>query len=332
MKGSKQCPQCECTDVPVNAEVCPFCGYEFVKPTVAEPKVKQKKPVVRPAEEKKPSEATGISEGEKEGAVQETGSQSIVTEGTAIPESTEYTTYQKKGLRKKAVSGTVPQMQGGNAAVSWLAAALAVAVLFVAYQFFYPNVYMHARMEFLVWLRIVEGAMLGFLHVCCYANEKGSRRAAGILGIILGAGSLMLLSFLRLRERTDMAFLPYATLYFSNHYSVFRSVLVLIAVYAICWLTAAKLAKNRKSKVMFCVTAAELFLLPCLADWITYHSLFYRQLAVSCVAMLVTDFLLYRIRPWLAVKTRWLFWIIYFIVIVAALVSMYGSRFSSIFG
>lgn len=114
MKGSKQCPQCECTDVPVNAEVCPFCGYEFVKPTVAEPKVKQKKPVVRPAEEKKPSEATGISEGEKEGAVQETGSQSIVTEGTAIPESTEYTTYQKKGLRKKAMSGTVPQMQGGE--------------------------------------------------------------------------------------------------------------------------------------------------------------------------------------------------------------------------
>lgn len=73
MKGSKQCPQCECTDVPVNAEVCPFCGYEFVKPTVAEPKVKQKKPAVKLAEEKKPTEVKGISEGEKEGADLETG-------------------------------------------------------------------------------------------------------------------------------------------------------------------------------------------------------------------------------------------------------------------
>lgn len=65
MKGSKQCPQCECTDVPVNAEVCPFCGYEFVKPTVAEPKVKQKKPAVKLAEEKKPTEVKGISEGKR---------------------------------------------------------------------------------------------------------------------------------------------------------------------------------------------------------------------------------------------------------------------------
>lgn len=112
MKGSKQCPQCECTDVPVNAEVCPFCGYEFVKPTVAEPKVKQKKPAVKLAEEKKPTEVKGISEGEKEGADLETGSQSIVTEGTAIPESTEYKTYQKKGIIKRTAAGTAPQEQG----------------------------------------------------------------------------------------------------------------------------------------------------------------------------------------------------------------------------
>ncbi len=124
MKGSKQCPQCECTDVPVNAEVCPFCGYEFVKPTVAEPKVKQKKPAVKLAEEKKPTEVKGISEGEKEGADLETGSQSIVTEGTAIPESTEYKTYQKKGIIKRTAAGTAPQEQGRKAAIGWLAAAL----------------------------------------------------------------------------------------------------------------------------------------------------------------------------------------------------------------
>lgn len=31
MEGFKQCPDCQCTDVPINAEICPFCGHSFGK-------------------------------------------------------------------------------------------------------------------------------------------------------------------------------------------------------------------------------------------------------------------------------------------------------------
>lgn len=325
MKGSKQCPQCECTDVPVNAEVCPFCGYEFVKPTVAEPKVEQKKPVVKLAEEKNPTEVTGISEGEKEGSDQETGSQSIVTEGAAIPESTEYKTYQKKGIIKQAAAGTAPQEQGRKAAIGWLAAALVVAVMLLTRQYLTKMMIRSTRIEYLVWFCIASGVLYGFLHVCCYANEKGSRRA-GILGIVLGFGGMLYLCAQALRE-TYGGTLSHA---FRNAYSLYgRGFLISIIIYAICWFTAAKLTKNCKGFIAFSLTAAELVLLPYLANWMLYQvrpQIIIGEFAAICAVMLVTDFLLLRIKKWLAVKPRKLFWVAYAIIMFGTLVAIYNSR------
>ncbi len=325
MKGSKQCPQCECTDVPVNAEVCPFCGYEFVKPTVAEPKVKQKKPAVKLAEEKKPTEVKGISKGEKEGTGQETGSQSIVAEGTAIPESTEYRTYQKKGIIKQTAAGTAPQEQGKKAAIGWLAAALVVAVLFLTCQYLAKMMTLSIRMEYLVWSCIAGGVLYGFLHVCCYANEKGSR-GAGILGIVLGFGGMLYLCAQALREAYG---LPLSNA-FGNAYSLYgRRFLISIIIYVICWFTAAKLTKNSKRYIAFCLTAAELVLLPYLGNWMLYQArpqIINWQFAATCAAMLVTDFLLFRIKAWLAVKPRKLFWVAYAIIMFGTLVAIYSFR------
>lgn len=45
MEGLKQCPECKCTDVPMSAEVCPFCGHSFEKRSTVKPaETKPKRP------------------------------------------------------------------------------------------------------------------------------------------------------------------------------------------------------------------------------------------------------------------------------------------------
>ena len=111
MEGFKQCPECQCTDVPINAQVCPFCGHPLeVRPRTqpkgtqnrpkAEPAVVQNQmssepemvqnrtdsnPTVRP-EEKKP--AAPVSVTDKGG--------SGTKKAPAPPPSSDYTAYQKK--------------------------------------------------------------------------------------------------------------------------------------------------------------------------------------------------------------------------------------------
>lgn len=329
MEGYKQClnPECRCTDVPIDAKNCPFCGYIFVEKTETGSAKKQNTAVVKEPEEKKLSEGTGISEMKVEGTSKETENQSSVTEGTTKPKPTEYTTYKKKGLKKQAVSGTAQKEQVGRGAIGWLAAALMVAVLYMANRFIYQMTIRSFRGEYLVWSCIVSGAMYGFLHACLFANEKGSRRA-GVLGIVLGAVGLLCLMAYVLYDRGLT--LSQAFSYAFQGSSLGRSVLISSIIYFVCWLTAAKLAKNSKGFIAFCLTAAELLLLPYLANWMLYQTrpqILNWQFAVLCAAMLVTDFLLFCIKTWLAVKLRKLFWVFYAIVIVVALVSMYGSRY-----
>lgn len=322
MEGYKQCPnpECRCIDVPVDAVQCPFCGYEFVKQTAAEPKGKQNKPVVKPVEEK-PPEITGSFEGKREETVQKTESQPVVTGGTMMPESTDYKAYKKKGIMKQPVAGTAPQEKGGKAAIAWLAAALAVAVLLLVEEYLYRMVIYYSRMGYTLWSCIASGVMIGFLHVCCYANEKGSRRA-GALGIIFGTiGVLWWLAF----DRNGVFYGLDRSRYILSRY------IIILVGYAVCWLIAAKLVKNKKNALVFCLTAAELMLFPFLANWLLYQvglqTISWWQFAVSCVAMLVTDFLLYRIKSWLAQKPRKLFWVLYVIIMLGALVTIYNSRY-----
>lgn len=332
MEGSKQCPECKCTDVPINAEICPFCGYSFGGQTEAKPAGTGKQTEAQPTKtEKKPEtpEFVQITDQEPAKTKTEEGDKSTVSEGTAGPVSTDYTTYKKKGRKKQADSSDAQEEKGTKTAMGWLAAALVVAVLFLARQYLYQRIYVLGRFEYLVWSCIAGGVMNGFLHVCCYANEKGSRRA-GVLGFVFGAVCLLFLYIRLFQENLGMTFKAAFFAACTNVFSRYgRAVLTSMAIYVICWLTAAKLVKNKKSAAVFCLTAAEFILLPYLASWILYQArpgIIPWQLAVSCIAMLVTDFLLYRIKAWLAVKPRRLFWIIYFIIIAVALVFLYASR------
>lgn len=330
MEGSKQCPECKCTDVPINAEICPFCGYSFGGQTEAKPAGTGKQTEAQPTKTEKKPETTGfVTDTNKEPAIPKTKEEvkPFVSEGSAMetgmtgPVSTDYTTYKKKGGRKQADSSTSQEGQGARAAIGWLAAALVVAVLLITTYCLNQmvNRFPARATTYVRWSCILGGMMDGFLHVCCYANERGSRRA-GILGIIFGAIGLVGL----------MAFDgggQFIGLYMSK-YSL-RGNIIRLVIYAVCWLTAAKLAKNRKNAFVFCLTGAELILLPYLASWLMYQvkpQIIGWPFAVSCAAMLITDFLLYRIKAWLALKPRKLFWVLYVIVMIVALVSLYDSR------
>lgn len=334
MEGSKQCPECKCTDVPINAEICPFCGYSFGGQTEAKPAGTGKQTEAQPTKTEKKPETTGfVMDTNKEPAIPKTKEEvkppvsedSAVETGTAGPVSTDYTTYKKKGGRKQADSRTSQKGQGAKAAIGWLAAGLIVAVLLMTNYSLSQMMSQNPRMEYLAWLSITGGMMTGFLHVCCYTNEKGSR-GAGALGIIAGAAGLLVL----LAHMFSVNWGSSAGWFGSvPSQSILRGNIIRLVNYALCWLIAAKLAHNKKSVPVFCLTAAELVLFPYLANWIMYRTR--PQLswtfAAYCAAMLLTDFLLHCIRAWLAVKPRKLFWILYVIVMLVALVSIYESRY-----
>lgn len=273
-KGFMQCPRCKCTDVPIDVELCPFCGYEFVKQQ---------------------------------------------PEGTEEPKPSNYKAYKKKGLKKQIVAENAPQEQGGKTAVGWLAAALVVAVLLMTSYCMNRMMIQNPRAEYLTWSYILSGAMTGFLHVCCYANEKGSRWA-GFLGIISGAIGLVLL----MAYNDSGQFIGLAV-----SKDTLRGNIIRLVIYGVCWLTAAKLAHDKKNAFVFSLIAAEFILFPYLVNWLLYRTkpqIIGWPFAIFCAAMLITDFLLYRIKAWLALKPRKLFWVFYVIVMIVALVSLYDSR------
>lgn len=149
MEGSKQCPQCKCTDVPVNAEVCPFCGYSFGKTQNDKPAQAGKQPEAKIAET--PAKTSGsVMETKAEPAktATATGNNAPVSEGSGAPASTEYTTYQKKGKKKQAGSGTAEKGQKSKVFLSALATAVAVAAVCTAWFCMYKPSY--AEMRFFV--------------------------------------------------------------------------------------------------------------------------------------------------------------------------------------
>lgn len=315
MEGAKQCPECKCTDVPMGAEICPFCGYPLGRQAKAKPAGNGKRSEVESGEMRpEPTEGSLSMNREPANPKTEEWDKSTVPESAAGPAATEHTTYNKKGRKKQADSGVAQQGQGWKTAVGWLAAGLTVAVLLIMDCCLNQLLNRYVNWVYLIGLYIVAGVMAGFLHFCCYVNEKGSR-VAGALGIIAGSLSLLfLLSY-------NTGSLGFALSI--SRYVLYRNI-IRLAVYAMCWLTAARLAKNRKNALIFCLTAAELILLPYLAEELMYRMKFpisgVRLLAVSCAAMLLTDFLLYRIKAWLGQKPRKLFWVFYAIVMTVILV------------
>lgn len=115
MEGFKQCPECQCTDVPTNAQVCPFCGHPLevrprpqpkgmqnrpgVEPVVVQNQMNSKpqmvqnrtdsNPTVRP-EEKKPAAPVTVTDKGGSGT----------KKAPAPPQSTDYKAYQKKEKKK----------------------------------------------------------------------------------------------------------------------------------------------------------------------------------------------------------------------------------------
>lgn len=328
MEGSKQCPECKCTDVPINAEICPFCGYSFGGQTEAKPAGTGKQTEAQPTKTEKKPETTGfVMDTNKEPAIPKTKEEvkPSVSEGSAVetgmtgPVSTDYTTYKKKGGRKQADSRTSQEGQGAKTAVGWLAAALVVAVLLMTNYCMNQMMIRNPRAEYLTWSYILSGMMTGFLHVCCYANEKGSRWA-GFLGIISGAIGLLLL----MAYNDQGQFMGLAV-----SKDTLRGNIIRLVIYGVCWLTAAKLAHDKKNAFVFSLIAAEFILFPYLVNWLLYRAkpqIIGWPFATFCGAMLITEFLLYRIKAWLALKPRKLFWVLYVIVMIVALVSLYDSR------
>lgn len=120
MEGFKQCPNCQCTDVPINAEMCPFCGHLFGKqqkarstgaqnqpktaPTVvqnqpkAAPTVVQNQPKTPPTVAQNRSEAKPAVKREEPVAPNKGGSGE--NKASAAPSSTEYKAYKKKEKNK----------------------------------------------------------------------------------------------------------------------------------------------------------------------------------------------------------------------------------------
>lgn len=327
MDGTKQCPQCECTDVPFSAELCPFCGYSFGKQPKAKPAEAERQPEARQTEEEKPP-VKPVMDAEDEAPMP----------GEAAPASTEYKTYQKKGKKKQKDSSASQQGQENRTIISVLAVALAVTAVCMMSRCMYQGVYVFGmgmrEGQLIIWERVLAGVLAASMHYCCFGGDKGSRKA-GIVGII--AGNIW---FICCIARENAQFSGMSISYAFSRYG--WTLLSEIVVYMVCWLMAAKLAKNSKSAVWFCLTAVEIVGLPYLLSWVRnfYYFYYYRKeligsmprlsidwlrLAVICVVMLLMEFLLYRVRAWLAVKSRRPFWVLYLVVVIGILVFMFSS-------
>lgn len=349
MEGSKQCPQCKCTDVPVNAEVCPFCGYSFGKTQNDKPAQAGKQPEAKIAET--PAKTSGsVMETKAEPAktATATGNNAPVSEGSGAPASTEYTTYQKKGKKKQAGSGTAEKGQKSKVFLSALATAVAVAAVCTAWFCMYKPSYAEMRffnprnsIKFFIAAGLFRGILAGLMHHCCFDNVKGSRKA-GIVGIV--AGFIYYQSCVYRNSGYGgygIGFFRFLTSgifmneqgFFSNFYN--RCTLVLIVLYVVCWFMAAKLMKNSKDKKAFCLTAVVMALLPFLLNWAIYQlqkrivdALLGQgglPLFVSCwAAMLLMTFLLRRIRAGLALKPRWLSVVLYVVAVGVTLLFANG--------
>ncbi len=341
MEGSKQCPQCECTDVPQNAEVCPFCGYSFGKTQNDKSVQAGKQPEAKIAETLAGTSGPVMetkAEPAKTAAV--TGDNEPVSGGSGAPASTEYTTYQKKGKKKQDGSGTAEKGQESKVVLSALATAVAVAAVCTAWfcmlkfsykemNFFDPR----NQIKFFIGAGVFRGILAGLMHHCCFENVKGSRKA-GIVGIV--AGFIYYESCVYRHGGYGSGFFRYLISdTIMNGQSFFgKCILVLIVLYAVCWFMAAKLMKNSKDKKAFCLTAVEMALLPFLLNWAIYwwsgrgvEALGRGGLLlfVSCWAvMLLMDFLLRRIRAGLALKPRWLSVVLYVVAVGGTLLFANG--------
>lgn len=347
MEGSKQCPQCKCTDVPQNAEVCPFCGYSFGKTQNDKPAQAGKQPEVKSAET--PAGTSGsVMETKAEPAktATVTGNNAPMSGGSGASASTEYTTYQKKGKKKQAGSDAAEKGQKSKVFLSALATAVAVAAVCMAWFCMYKPSYAEMRfydprnpIKFFICAGIFRGILAGLMHHCCFENVKGSRKA-GIVGIV--AGFIYYQSCVYRHSGYGIGFFRFLTSgIFMNEYGFFtnfynRCTLVLIVLYAACWFMAAKLMKNSKDKKAFCLTAVVMALLPFWLNftiyWMPNRGIVYTLLGqgglplfVSCwAAMLLMTFLLRRVRAGLALKPRWLSVVLYVVAVGGTLLFANG--------
>ena len=317
MEGTKQCPNCESTDVPLGAAVCPFCGYMFEKyekQSGAKPVGADRMPETGQAEEKMPADSAT-----------DAGDRTAVPGAPAAPASTEYMVYQKKGKKKQKDPNVSQQGQGRRTVISSLAAALTMTALYMGNGCFSTIVLWQT--QFLMWVYILAGILAAATHYCCFNGDKGSRKA-GAAGIIAGN---IVFSCCIVSKYNMPIFYAFST--------AFWSMLHPIVTYMACWLMAAKSAKSSKSAVWFWLAAVEAVSFPYLLTGVL--SFFYYMsglindisplsaswpgLAVGCVVMLLTELLLYRVRARLAVKPGRLFWVLYLVVVIGVLLWMFGS-------